>query len=500
MRYIFQRNHTYYFRYRVPSRFKRYTSNSEIKYSLFTDSYGCAVDRIAPKLAVIRRIQSMKSPHTSLKQLFSELSDYSWADGLPESERQLQNEQNATVMFEAMGDDIRDSLKNGGGKYKPADYGLKTIPPADIEFRRNFELLALTLSDAMIERIWNGKSDAFDKLHHKAKVQSKVDVEAEKPYLLSEAWGDFTASRDWNDRYAKQKNREYSVMLGFWGDVDVRTISKQDIRALLVRFEDFPLRSKNPYKKMSLTEIFDMEVDDIGEDDFIAVKSVKELFKTCQGFFNTYLTGLKDVFEVAPTSTLKYNAESPRYASYSETQVGLIKKKALELKGWKQWVLLLAIYTGARRGDIRGLSKSSLKFDEDSQRYYLWIESGKSKAAIRAIPLHSELIEKGFLDFVEASEGYLFPEVVNNPNRMTYLSQDINAELQIGDCNDMKERYSFHSFRSTFITKVTALGVELQLVQTVVGHEKSNAGITKVYIRDYPVKSLLSVVDAITDW
>jgi len=38
------------------------------------------------------------------------------------------------------------------------------------------------------------------------------------------------------------------------------------------------------------------------------------------------------------------------------------------------------------------------------------------------------------------------------------------------------------------------------LFQAVVGHEKSELGISKRYTHDFDVKSLLCVVDTISDW
>ncbi|WP_394391010.1 tyrosine-type recombinase/integrase [Shewanella woodyi] len=55
----------------------------------------------------------------------------------------------------------------------------------------------------------------------------------------------------------------------------------------------------------------------------------------------------------------------------------------------------------------------------------------------------------------------------------------------------------FHSFRHTFITKSRSHGVELGLLQEVVGHEKFESGITRRYTHSYPLKALLTVVDNI---
>jgi len=501
MRYIFQRNHTYYFRYRVPSRFQQYSSHSEIKYSLFTDSHSEAVARIAPKLAVIRRIKMMKSPDISLKQLFAELTDYELVDSLQAHERDLQNDNNAAAHFVAMKDDIQDNLRDGGGKFEPADYGLKTTPPAEIGARRDFEQLALTLSEAIVERIWNGKSDAFEGLYNKAKVLSEVDSEAEKPYLLSEAWKDFKVFKsDWNHKISTQNDRLYEVMVEFWGDIDVTLINKQMIKGVLSRYQDFPKGNIKPYNAMSVKELMVVDEEDIEDSDKISAKTVKGLMKLCQSLFSAYLTVERDIFQTAPTANVKYEVKSVSYANFSDTQIKKLKDQAVSLDGWKMWAILLAIFTGARRGDIVGLTTDSLKLDDDTQRYYLWIKSGKTDAATRPIPLHKSLIELGFVKFVQERDNQLFPEVANNPNRLTYHAQSLMDELDIPANNDKGQRYTLHSFRHSFITKVQQCGVATSLFQTVVGHQKTELGISKRYTHDFDVKSLFCVVDAITDW
>ncbi|WP_179023043.1 tyrosine-type recombinase/integrase [Shewanella sp. Scap07] len=443
----------------------------------------------------------MKSPHISLKQLFAELTDYSWADSLREHERDLHNENNATTMFEVMGDEIRGSLKSGGGKYEPSEYGLKTLPPAEIEPRRDFEQLALILSEAMIERIWNGRSEVFNDLYHKAEELSEVGIEAVKPYLLSEAWADFKQFKvDWTHKIATQNNRLYEVMHEFWGDIDVTLIDKRMVKGLLSRYQDFPKGNIKPYHAMTVREVMAFDEEDIAEYEKVSAKTVKGLLKLCQSFFSAYLTVERDIFQTAPTANVRYEVKSVSYANFSDTQIRKLKEKAVSLDGWQKWAILLAIFTGARRGDITGLTSESLRLDEDTQRYYLWIKSGKTDAATRPIPLHKDLIKLGFVEFAQECDNYLFPEIVNNPNRLTYHAQSLMEEQDIPASNDKGQRYTLHSFRHSFITKVQQCGVGTSLFQTVVGHQKTELGISKRYTHEFDVKSLLVVVDSIKDW
>lgn len=94
------------------------------------------------------------------------------------------------------------------------------------------------------------------------------------------------------------------------------------------------------------------------------------------------------------------------------------------------------------------------------------------------------------IEFVEALEGPLFPEIVKNHNRLTYHARVLMDSVEIPPENDKGKRFSLHSFRHTFITKVQECRVPTSLFQTVVGHEKSELGISNRYTHDFKVKSL----------
>ncbi|MDF0535021.1 tyrosine-type recombinase/integrase [Shewanella sp. A32] len=425
MLYLCRRNHTYYFRFRIPARLRQLSDSPEIKYSLHTTSYSEAVESVAPFLKAIRLIKRAREMNAAVESALKE---------------------------------IREPVL-----YYPA---AQPVPLAQLSMPTENQ------------------------------EDSKLP-----PYLLSEAWSDFRAfKKDWSHKVIRQNERYYELMKCLWEDVDVRSINKRMIKTLLSRFQDFPRGNINPYCKLSVAELLELDAQSVADEYKVSGKLVKDLLKLCQSFFSAYLTIERGVYQVAPTSNVRYEAKSKSYASFSDTQVRRIKAKALTLDGWERWSVLLAIYTGARRGDITGLTKSSLRFDEDSQRYYLWISEGKTEAATRAIPIHKELIRNGFLEFVRASKTTLFPKLMSRPARMTHHVRELLDELEVPDVNDKGQRYSLHSFRHTFITKVQQCGVPTSLFQTVVGHQKSELGISKRYTHDFTVNALSVVMDAINDW
>lgn len=73
----------------------------------------------------------------------------------------------------------------------------------------------------------------------------------------------------------------------------------------------------------------------------------------------------------------------------------------------KYWSTLLFLYTGARRNEIAALTPYDVKQDEASNIWYFDITDEeetkrlKTVAAKRFVPVHSKLIEYGFLEYIE---------------------------------------------------------------------------------------------------
>jgi len=153
--------------------------------------------------------------------------------------------------------------------------------------------------------------------------------------------------------------------------------------------------------------------------------------------------------------------------------------------------MLLSVYSGARRSELLALNKSDFMFCADADRYYFTIRQGKTKAAIRQVPIHNKLVDMGVIDWVSScGEERLFKVTAN---RVTHLFGLLLTDRE----NHLGERIVLHSIRHTFITKARSVGVSSVLVQQVVGHEKTGAGVTDRYTHSFHLKDVLVVVDSI---
>ena len=122
-------------------------------------------------------------------------------------------------------------------------------------------------------------------------------------------------------------------------------------------------------------------------------------------------------------------------------------------RGWRFWLPLLMLLTGARPNEICQLLTSDLKRTDKGTWFLdlLDIDDGEGKSfktasSRRRVPLHAELIKLGFIEFVESrkkqhgpGEQRLFPEIKPDMygNRASYPARRfretfIPEEIQLG--------------------------------------------------------------------
>lgn len=318
---------------------------------------------------------------------------------------------------------------------------------------------------------------------------------ASGPRLL-EAWYDYIKDKGqkWRKQTANENQRFFDVLYHVVGDIPVDKISKQHIREALKVAENLPTRTRLPYSKMSLAQCIDY---DVPEDDLIASEHVHKHLKLWRSLFNTYLVDQKDILTKSPTDGISYEVKPNRGGSYTASELSRIKEYlfALPDSDYRKWYFLTLVYTGARRGEIEKIRKHHIRKDEETERWYIFIDGGKTEHARRQVPIH-RAIEAGLLACVESLKDS--GSVFNLPNYTT-ITEDWVGLLRLLDIPDYNEyglKRRVHSLRHTFITNAIAAVGNSALVQFVVGHSRTQSlGITARYTHTPPLQDLLVVVD-----
>ncbi len=166
------------------------------------------------------------------------------------------------------------------------------------------------------------------------------------------------------------------------------------------------------------------------------------------------------------------------------------------------WLPHLLLYTGARVSEICQLDTADIKPIED-----IWCidindigqdKRLKSASAKRLVPLHPELINRGFLHYAQTRYENKQQKLFNF--RATGVNKDWSARFVnrfgkvLDDLGFMpSHRPTLHSLRHTFIDELQQRGIAENLVADLVGHTKSNLTFDR-YGKRINLTSLYSAV------
>lgn len=164
------------------------------------------------------------------------------------------------------------------------------------------------------------------------------------------------------------------------------------------------------------------------------------------------------------------------------------KSKLLDYR----WLVLLALYTGARIEELAQLDRQDVRQEAGVWFIHIRAEMAtgrrvKNRASIRKVPLHSRLLELGFLDFARQGEGTgkLFPLLSDKQDggkRSNAFSQWWRRFLASLDLEN-GDRKHFHSFRHTFKREGRNSGqIAPELLDALQGHAQQ--GVSANYGRD----------------
>jgi len=172
------------------------------------------------------------------------------------------------------------------------------------------------------------------------------------------------------------------------------------------------------------------------------------------------------------------NNQAESYKPFDASELQKIFNPNLYIKKMNQpdlyWGPLIALFSGARAEEIASLELNQIRNDKGV--WIINILKGKNANAKRRIPIHNQLIQLGFLDYVEclrsASYTRLFPHLQNGKNGYKKnMCRTFGNYLDLPEVNIIDPLKVFHSFRHTVVTSLTGQGVNEGLKRAIVGHD-----------------------------
>lgn len=150
---------------------------------------------------------------------------------------------------------------------------------------------------------------------------------------------------------------------------------------------------------------------------------------------------------------------------------------------WKRWLPWLAAATGSRIGEVAQLHGSHV-FEQDGYtvlRIRPADDAGsiKNDESERTVPLHSALIEAGFLDFVaEKGDGPLFYSRSSGDPKRKHASKSVGSRLakwiRENGFNE-KRKAPNHALRHWFKTEASRLRIPDSVADAIQGHADNSA-------------------------
>ena len=299
----------------------------------------------------------------------------------------------------------------------------------------------------------------------------------------------------------------YTILTDIWGrSKPLKSITRADCRDELKSFfMDCPVNAKKKFPTLNYKQIWDKAVE--GELVGLSAKTINDKLAYVSTLFKFACN--EDLMDKNPANNLSV-AKGEVSASRVPFEQDELKKLFAappfdKEKGTHYFILMLALYQGMRSNEICQLLTSDIRKEAG-----IWCveiskhsESGKSiktDASARTLPIHSKVIEAGFIKFFEkrkkGKRDRLFHELkadeegsYSNSFRGWFRRHQKRAEVTT-------DKKSMHSFRHTFETASMNAGVDLLTVKLLMGH-KIGAGITDTYYHGQGLKVLQVAIEKV---
>ena len=160
-------------------------------------------------------------------------------------------------------------------------------------------------------------------------------------------------------------------------------------------------------------------------------------------------------------------------------QFGYVKETA-HMTSAKRWAPLLAAFSGARISEVTQLRKEDIRKEGERWIARITPDAGSVKAGgYRDVPLHIQVVEQGFIDFVVASSSGPLFHGSTDPANFATAAQSISDELAKwlrGLGLVPKGVRPNYGWRDRLKTQALELGLTMRVIDAMQGHSGRTAG------------------------
>jgi integrase len=183
-------------------------------------------------------------------------------------------------------------------------------------------------------------------------------------------------------------------------------------------------------------------------------------------------------------------AGSEKWTTFTRAELKVLLDS--RLPGHFYWLTWLGLHTGARLGELAQLTTEHIKFCNGIWFIHfspeLRLKTGLKKSCVRSVPLHSTLLERGFIDYKNSCAGALFPGIPRHKSGRLSDAPSKTFSRHLIRLGIKRPRQSFSSLRHTFIARLKTLAPQhVETRERLVGH--TIAGVAGTYGDDFEAEA-----------
>lgn len=283
------------------------------------------------------------------------------------------------------------------------------------------------------------------------------------------------------------------------GDIHVDEVTAEMVDDFLVALRRYPIVKNQKWADLKFSEILDRFDDD---DDVERIKGKTVRVRWAYGL-QRYFRYAVDL-DLIPKSPLRasllpkkrddgsttgdpYSPEEieslfsrPMFKGLSADSMGAgYREKPGPEMLWdgRFWMPTIALWHGFRAAEIGGCALDDFKQIAGFWVFDLRKRDLKNEQSRRIVPLHPQMIDLGFLEYVDdlkrSGERWLFPEFDHDRGKDVVKQYGKWFGLWRRRDPDANEMRNFHSFRHTFIGRCRELKLDIEYRNQITGHAKS---------------------------
>lgn len=289
--------------------------------------------------------------------------------------------------------------------------------------------------------------------------------------------------KQWRPNTAKSYRAQFDLLLRMIGKDASLHLSPEvasDVKARLLRLPK-NIAQNQSYREVDIADLIELDLPESKRLSVVTVANHMRTYSTLYEWAIEKKRTSENNFSAYVDDVKKAHAPRDQFNAEQTQRIFTAVKDAK--KPHQKWGVLIAFYTGARLNEIAQLETHDIKQVDDIWCFHFTDDGEdkrlKNQASKRIIPVHSELIALGFLDYHKAAgKGRLFPALTFHPKDGygRNLGRWFNASLLRKQLEITSRKLVFHSIRHTVAQQLRNNKVVEATLKDILGH--SHVGVT----------------------